>query len=836
MSEPLAYVARLAQDFRLAVRSLRKSPGFLTVVTLSLALGIGANSTIFSVIDTLLYRPLPYDRPEQLITIWETHRGEEGMGPPPIAESLDWKRQDHVFQDIALTSFDEEAVLAGAGSPEHITVQDVTPNFFSLLGAKPILGRIFFPSEMQDHDQTIVISYSFWKSHFNKNPNVLGKTLKLSGIASTVVGVMPEGFAPFGGGTIVWQPVNPESQRYADRADHWLTPIARLRPSTTLAQAQAEMDAIAHRLEQEYPTSNKGVGKKLVPLRQVLYGWARRALYPLFGAVAFVLLIACANVANLIQSRSERRRGESAVRLSLGASRARLVQQSLVESLPLGLLGCAFGLLIAYWGIRVFLWIAGADFPNGDSITVNLRVVAFTLGISLLTTLLFGVAPALQASNTDLNNALRDGARGTAPSSRGIMRHFLVISEVALAMVLLVGTGLMINTMLRLRHVNPGFDTKNLLTMTFQLPEGGKYVERVPGGDMERAKPAVTSFYQRLLERVSALPGVESAASMTGLPTHFMEGPSFVILGRPVPTPDQRPNAGCAQVSPNIFRTLGIPLKKGRLLDEHDTSAAPWAIVVNQAFVRLYFPNEDPIGKEIRLRYDPYPTEEDRPRQIVGVVGDIKQRGLASDPIPFMYVSFLQQPDVYPGGTIVAHLWQDLAVRMAPGARVGDLSKAIRQIVAELDPDQPIANVMSMDQVLTKDLGQNRSYMQLLSIFAVVAMFLAGMGIYGVMSYFVTQHTHDIGIRMALGAHPSNILRWVATLAAKLVLLGIVIGVGLALGLTRAISALLFGVTPTDPTTFLIVAITLALVACIACYIPARRATKLDPLVSLRYE
>jgi putative ABC transport system permease protein len=523
MSEPLAYVASVAQDFRLAVRSLRKSPGFLTVVTLSLALGIGANSTIFSVIDTLLYRPLPYDHPEQLITIWNTNAGE-GVDRAPIAESLDWKRQNHVFQDIALTSFDEEAILSGAGAPEHVTVQDVTPNFFSLLGVKPILGRIFFPSEMQDYDQTIVISYSFWKTHFNKNPNVLGKTLKLSGMPSTVVGVMPEGFAPFDGGTIVWQPVNPESQRYADRSDHWLIPIARLKPSVTQVQAQAEMDAIAHRLEQQYPTSNKGVGKKLVPLRETLYGWARRALYPLFGAVAFVLLIACANVANLIQSRSEGRRGESAVRLSLGATRARLVQQSLVESMPLGLLGCVFGLLIAFWGIRVFLWIAGSDFPNAGSMTVNLRVVVFTLGISLLTTLLFGIAPALQASKTDLNNALRDGARGTAPSSRGIMRHFLVVSEVALAMVLLVGTGLMINTMLRLRHLSPGFDTKNLLTMTFQLPEGGKYVERVPGGDMEKATPAVTSFYQRLLERVSARPGVESAASMTGLPTHFWNG------------------------------------------------------------------------------------------------------------------------------------------------------------------------------------------------------------------------------------------------------------------------------------------------------------------------
>jgi len=842
MRPSLAWLDTLGQDLRLGTRSLRKSPGFLAVVVLSLALGIGANSTIFSVVDTLLYRPLPFDHPEQLSAIWETQLSNpDRQQPPPIAELLDWKKQNHVFQDIALTSFNEEGILSGSGGPERIVVQDVTPNFFALLGASPVLGRISFPSEMQDHDQTVVISTSFWKSRFNRDPNVLGKTFRVNGVVSTVVGVMPEGFAPFYGGKIdLWQPINPESRRYVERSDHWLMPVARLKPSTSLAQAQAEMDAIARRLEQEYPATNKGIGKKVVPLHEELFGWARQALYPLFGAVAFVLLIACANVANLLQSRTEGRRGECAVRLSLGASRGQLVQHSLAESALLGLLGGSLGLLLAYWGLSLFLWLAGSnfgsDFPNADSMTVNLRVVLFTLGISLLTTLVFGLAPAFQASHSNLNNALRDGARGTAPSSRGIIRRLLAISEVALAMVLLVGTGLMINSMLRLRRVNPGFDTSNLLTMTIQLPEGDKYMERVPGGDMEKAKPAVTSFYQRLLERVSALPGVESAGSITGLPTHFSEEYTFSILGHPAPLPDQRPRAGYNQISPSFFRTLGIPLKKGRYLDDHDTNAAPWAVVVNEAFVHRYFPNEDPIGKQLRLRFDPYPTEEERPREIVGVVGDVKHYRLSREAPPFIYASYLQQPDVYPGGSIVAHLWQDLAVRAAPGARIGDLAKSIRKIVAELDPDQPITNVMAMDEMLAQSLGDTRFYMQLLGVFAVVAVFLAGMGIYGVMSYFVSQHTRDIGIRMALGAHPSQILSWVAKLGMKIVSIGIVIGIALALGLTRLVSAFLFGVTSTDPTTYVAVALGLAAVAFLACYIPARRATKVDPLVALRYE
>ena len=838
MKRLIAWLESISLDFRLAVRSLRKSPGFVTVVVLSLALGIGANSTIFSVLDVLLLRPLPYDRPQQLVTISETQLVHpDAEQNPPIAESLDWKKQNHVFQDIALTSFGEEGILSGAGEAERIIVQDSTPNLFGLLGTKPILGRVSFPEEMQDHDQTVVIGESFWKTHFNRDPKILGKTFRVSGMTSTVVGVMPQSLTTLDGIKVdLWQPINPESQRYVARADHWLMPVARLKPGVTIAEAQAEMDTIARRLELQYPATNKGIGKKLAPLREELFGWARQALYPLLGAVAFVLLIACANVANLIQSRTEVRRSECAVRLSLGASRSRVVQQSLAESALLGLLGGAFGLLLAFWGIRLVLWLAGPDVPNGGQMKVDLRVVLFTLGISLLTAALFGLAPALQASRSDLNHTLRAGARGSTPVSGGIMRRLLAIAEVALAMVLLVGTGLMINTMLRLRGVDPGFDASNLLTMTIQLPESDQYMERVPGGDMEKAKPAVSSFYQSLLERVSALPGVESVGSITGLPTHFSEEPTFSIMGRPTPAPEQRPQAAYDQVSPGFFATLKIPLKRGRLLDEHDTNAAPWAIVVNEAFVRKYFPNEDPIGKQVRLRFDPYPTEEDRTRQIVGVVGDVKHYGLGRQAPPFIYASFLQQPEVYPGGAIVAHLWQDVAIRVGSTTHASDLAKPIKQIISQLDPDQPVTSLRSMREILDRSMGDARLYMQLLSIFAGVAIFLAGMGIYGVMSYFVSQHTHDIGIRMALGAHQTDILVWVSRVGLTLVAIGIVVGVALALGLTRVISAALFGVKSTDPLTYLMVAVALSVIAFIACYLPARRATRVDPMVALRYE
>jgi len=836
----LALFETIWLDVRIAIRSLLKNPGFLVVVILSLALGIAANSTIFSVLDTFLYRPLPYPHPEKLVVIWETEAARPDRTiPPPIAELVDWQKQNHVFEDIALISFNDTASVSGLGEPRPLRVEYVTPNLFSLLGAKPIMGRVFEASEAQDRAQTVLISSEFWRRELNSDPQVLGKTFAIEGVVSTIVGVMPPHFAPFYGGRLdIWIPINAASSRYSARIDHWLTPVARMKRGVSLAQAQTEMDVVARRLEQEYPATNKGVGTKVRNLHEDLYRFAGPALYPLFGAVAFVLLIACVNVANLLQFRTETRRKEYALRSSLGAGRRRLIQQLLTESAVLALSGGLLGIALTYGGIKLLLALAG-DFPNATDVGVDGRVLLFTLGVSLLTAILFGLAPAIQASRPDLNVVLREGERKTTTSSGRLARHSLAVAEVALAMVLLVGAGLMINTIFHLQRVNAGFDVSHVLSMDLQLPEGGKYLERVPGGDMEKTLPTVTAFYQRLVEKTGALPGVESAALIGALPTRCCpEFYSFAILGHPAPAPENRPRAGYSEVSDQLFSTLKIPLVKGRYLDEHDTEAAPWVIVVNQAFARKFFPNEDPIGQQILLRYDPYPVDELRPRQIVGIVGDVKHFGLGEETPPFVYAPFTQQPAVFPGGAARAHLHKALVLRTPSGPMGADknLAVSVKQALAEIDPNQPVTNIMTMEDVLAVSLGDYRFYMELLGIFAGVAVLLAAVGIYGVMSYSVSERTHEIGVRMALGAESSDVLGLIARLWLKLTLIGVAIGVALALGVARLISSFLFGVKPTDPLTYAAVAVGLSAVALLACYIPARRAMKVDPLVALRYE
>ncbi len=826
-------------DARFAVRSLLKHPGFLVVVVLSLALGIAANSTIFSVLNALLYRPLPYPEPQNLVVLWETVPGHpDQRNPPPIAEQVDWSAQNHVFDGIALISQNDSASVAGIGEPRPLHVQYVTPNLYELLGAKPVLGRVFLAAEAQDHAQTIVISYEFWKRELNGDPGALGKTFTIEGVVSTIVGVMQPRFLPFyGRSTDLWIPINAASSRYSARIDHWLTPVARLKKGVTIRQAQTEMDLVARRLEQQYPASNKDVGVKVLLLHEDLYRFAGAYLYPLFGAVAFVLLIACVNVANLLQFRTETRRKEYALRISLGAARGRLIRQLLTESALLALVGGLLGVALSYAGIQLVLALAG-DFPNAADVSVDARVLLFTLGISLATALLVGLAPALQASRPNLNMVLRESERKTTTASGSAARYSLAIAEVAMAMVLLVGAGLMINTMLHLQRVNPGFSASHLVTMDIQLPEGGKYLERIPGGDMERTMPAVTFFYQRLIEKTNALPGLESSAVIGALPTRCCpELYSFAILGHPAPPPDNRPQTGYSEVSTNIFSTMKIPLRKGRFLDDHDTESAPWVIVVNDAFARKFFPNEDPIGQQILLRYDPYPVDEIRPRQIVGVVGDVKHFGLGEQTPPFVYAPFAQQPSVFPGGATRAHLHKALVLRTAAGTPdVGsNFATMVKEAAATVDPDQPVTSIMTMDHVLDESLGDQRFYMQLLGIFAGIAVLLSAVGIYGVMSYTVSERTHEIGIRMALGAERSDVLRLIARLWLKLTCIGVAIGAALAFGLTRLISTVLFGVKPSDPLTYAAVALGLALIALIACYIPARRAIKVDPNVALRY-
>ncbi len=834
-----SFLHNLQADVRFAFRSLLKNPGFLAVVVLSLSLGIAANSTIFSVLDTLLFRPLPYPESENLVVLWQTPPGHPDFrNPPPIAENVDWRTQNHVFEDIGLLSQNDGASVAGLGEPRPLHVQYLTPNFFALLGAKPVLGRVFLESEAQDHSQTVVISQEFWKRELGSDPHVLGKNLTIEGVFSTIVGVMQPRFSPFFGQPVdLWIPINPASSRYSARIDHWLMPVGRLKKGVTIEQAQTEMDLIAARLAQQYPASNKGAGIKVFPLHKDLFRDAGQFLYPLFGAVGFVLLIACVNVANLLQFRTETRRKEYALRVSLGAGRARLIAQLLTESGILALLGGLIGIALSYGGIQLLLALAG-DFPQSSEVTINARVLLFTLVISLATAILVGLAPAIQASRPNLNVVLRESERRSTSASSSLARYSLAIAEIALAMVLLIAAGLMINTMLHLQRVDPGFDYHNLVAMDMQLPEGGKYVERVPGGDMENTLPSVTAFYRRALEKTSAIPGLDSVALIGALPTRCCnEFYSFSILGHALPAPENRPQAGYSEVSTNVFSTLKIPLLKGRYLNEHDNESAPWVIVVNEEFARQFLPNEDPIGQQILLRYDPYPVDEIRPRQIVGIVGNVKHFGLGRQTPPFVYAPFTQQPATFPGGAARAHLHKSLVLRTAasPDATT-NLAALVKNAVAEVDPNQPVTNISTMQHVLDESLGDSRFFMQLFGIFAGIAVLLSAVGIYGVMSYTVSQRTHEIGIRMALGADRSNVLSLIARLWLRLAGIGVLIGSALALIVARLISTFLFGVKPSDPLTYILVALGLAGIALLACYIPARRAVNVDPLVALRYE
>jgi putative ABC transport system permease protein len=843
-----SWMETLWQDLRYAARILAKSPGFAAVVIFSLALGIGANTAVFSAMNTVLLQALPYEHPETLATIWTTQKTDPGSEDlPPIAEVTDWKKQNHVFADIAGISASDRAMLTGLGEPGPVRMQSATQNFFDLIGVHPALGRVFRTEERQEQFQTVVISNAFWTRRFNSDPNVLGKTFRLDGVVSTVVGVMPArftGFAPWYGSTTegkpteVWKPIDPGSARNAKRSDHWIMPVARLKLGVTVAQAQVEMDVIALGVEQAYPESNKGVGEKVIPLRDTLYRDAGDKLYPLLGAVGFVLLIGCVNVANLMLSRTEGRRREYSVRASLGASRRRLMQQLLAESGLLTLIGGSFGILLSFWGTRLMRAIT-QGVPDAESIRINGRVLLFAAGLSVLTALLFGLAPAIRAARPDLNDALREGESRTSTGKRGRARYLLVISEIALAMVLLVGAGLMINSLLRMLLPSPGFDPANVLTMAVNFPETeGKYLEKVPGTDITKVSPNVTAYHQQLIERVAGLPGVESVGMISIIPPLGSGNTSFSILGHPAPSPGKRPSGGFNEVSPSYFRTMKIPLKKGRYLEESDTQSAPWAVIISETLANRYFPNEDPIGQQILLRWEPDQVNEDRPRQIVGVVGEVKQVGMGGLH-PLLYASFLQQQEMFQGN-FYFHRLGSLVIRTTSDVRAheADITTSVKQIVKEMDPDQPVTDISTMDDVLGKFMKNYKNYVVVLAFLAGIAVVLAAIGVYGVLSYFVSQRTRELGIRFALGAQRGDVLLLVSKLGLTLAGTGLAIGVALTLGLKRFLAdhLWLFHVKATDPTTFAAVGILLVCIALLACYIPARRATNVDPMTALRHE
>jgi predicted permease len=834
----------LWQDVRYAVRILAKSPGFAAVVIFSLALGIGANTAVFSVMNAVLLHGLPYERPEELATIFSIHKLDptSDRDTVPLADVATWKKANHVFSDIGAVGFIDMATLAGLGEPVQVPVQTVTPNFFTLVGVQPVLGRVFRIEEAHEDTQTVVISDALWKAKFHGDAAVLGKTFRIEDVVSTVVGVMPAGFKTFGpwsAGKLVdvWQPVNPEDARYANRGGFWIVALARLKRGITLAQAQLEMDVLAQALEKAYPQQNKGVGAEVVPLYETLYKSSQDTLYPLLGAVGFILLIGCVNVANLMLSRTESRRKEYSVRASLGAGRRRLMQQLLVESGLLTLLGGLMGVLLSFWGIHL-LGAMSKGLPDAENIRINGRVLLFAVGLSLLTALLFGMAPAFRASRADLQDALREGESRTATGKHRGTRYFLVVAEVALAMVLLVGAGLMINSELRMLLPSPGFDPENVLTMKVLFPgTGGKYLEKSPGKPMERISPKVTTYHQQLMEGVSALPGVESVGMITMLPPLGSGGRTFSVVGHPAP--GERPFVGFNEVSPSYFRTMRIPLKKGRYFDERDTTNAPWVVIISETTANRYFPKEDPIGQQILLHYTFNEVDEERPRQIVGVVGEVKQVGMGGLH-PEIYESYLQQPEVYPGGSDGFHLAGTLVIRTISDvhAHEADIIAAAKQMMKQMDPDQPVTDISTMNEVLGESMKNYKNYVVVLWFLAGIAVVLAAIGVYGVLSYFVNQRTRELGIRFALGAQRGDVLLLVSKLGLTLAGTGLTIGIALALGLKGFLAdhLWLFHVKATDPATFAVVGILLLCIALLACYIPARRATNVDPMTALRHE
>ena len=800
-------------DLRYALRTLRKNPGFTIVAIFALALGIGANTAIFSVVNTVLLRPLPYEDPEQLVLVWEdaTKHGHP-RDVPTAANFIDWRDQNQVFEGMAAYNY-ESFNLTGTGDPERLHGRRVSADLFRLLEVDAKIGRVFTAAEDQPGSHYVVlISYGLWQRRFGGDPSIVGKALTLNGKSYAVVGVMPADFQFPTKDDQVWVPIAFTPEQAADRTTHYLRVLARLKPSVTLSQAQTEMSTIGTRLQQQYPESNTDVGVAVTSLHEHVVRNIKPSLLILLGAVALVLLIACANVANLLLARAAVRQKEIAVRVALGARRWRLIRQFLTESVLLSTLGGIVGLAIAYVGLILLRSFIPENISQAREITIDFKVLGFTLLVSVVTGVLFGLAPAIQALRFNQIETLKEGGRDAATGgSSKRLRSLLVTAEIAISLVLLIGAGLLINSFLRLRNVDPGFRVDNLLTMSIVLPEP-KYEEA------ERR----SAFYSELIQRVEALAGVRTAAVTAGLPL-YSQGSSITmeIEGKPEPPPGQKPTFVATIISPEYFDTMGIPLIKGRQLTEQDTRTSPTVVVISETMARQCWPNEDAIGK--RIAFGKVRKPEDW-IQVIGVVKDVR-RLLTMDQKPQMYFSH-KQTDFFPP--------QDLVVRTDVDPT--SIAASVRKVVWEIDQDQPVSDISTMEEILADSIARQRFSMLLLAIFAGVAMVLAGVGIYGVMSYSMAQRTHEIGIRMALGAQTGAVLKLAVGHAMKLVIIGIVVGLIASFALTRLMATMLFGINATDPTTFTLISLLLVAVAAVASYIPARRATKVDPIIALRYE
>jgi putative ABC transport system permease protein len=808
----------LIQDIRYGFRGLWRNPGFAIIASLSLALGIGANTAIFSVVNAALLRPLPFHDPDRLVMVWEdaSFAGFPRNTPAP-ANYADWKTQNQVFEDmgaLAVNSFN----LTGDGEPEKIDSYEVTANFFSMLGVEPALGRVFLPGEDTPGVRVTVLSYGLWERRYGADRGVIGKEILLNGEKYTVVGVMPAGFQFLNPEVGLWVTTAFTPEILANRGGHYLTVVARMKPGVTLIQADADIKTIMRRIARDYPNQAGRLDAFVMPLRDQLAGDARRPLMVLLVAVGFVLLIACANVANLLLTRAASRGREIAVRAALGAGRLRILRQLLTESVLLSFFGAAVGLLFATWSFGFLRRLIPEGLALSTSLTMDLRALAFTLVITLLTGLIFGLAPALQASKIDLNEALKQGGRTGPSGGSNNLRGAMVVLEVAMSLVLLVGAGLLIQTFFKMLNQYSGLQPEFVLTMRTQLPRG-KYDEA----------PKRNAFYDQTLERVKSLPGVISAGYTMSVPLDWKGGTSgFWVEGRSVEqavSQDLSYDANHRQVSAAYLQTMGISLRKGRYFNESDSEKSIPVAIINETMARQYWPGEDVVGKRFKIGD---PDSPEPWRTVVGVVADVRQMGMDSPVKAEMYLPYRQ---------MTTHSFfapRDLVVRTSVDPM--SIVAAARREIHAVDPNQPVSNIRTMETVLEDEIGQRRLAMTLAAVFAGLALSLATLGIYGVLSYFVVQHTREIGVRLALGARRRNVLGLVMKKGMTLALIGVAIGLVAAFALTRLMSSLLYEVRATDPITFVAVAAMLTVVALLACYIPARRATKVDPMVALRCE
>lgn len=799
----------LLQDIRYGIRGFFKRPAFTVVALIALALGIGANTAIFSLVNAVVLQPLPFPESDRLVWVYGNIKTGSNRASVAPLDYLDFREQNTTFEQFAATfSVPLSLNLTGAGEPERLSAAGVTGNYFQTLGVTPMMGRAFqMENEKPALNQVAILSYSLWQKTFGGDPAIVGKTVTLDSKSCEVIGVMPQSFS-FPQTAQVWIPINfdrgPEMKQ---RKAHFMRPIGRLKPGVTLAQAQADTDIIAQRLEEQFPASNTGWNLRLVPLQDQLVGNIRPTLFILFGAVGFVLLIACANVANLLLVRAAAREKEIALRTALGAGRFRIVRQMITESVLLALAGGVLGALLAFWGVDLLVKLGGDSIPPTANVKIDLTVLAFTFILSIVTGVLFGLAPALRTLKLNLSESLKEGGRSAGHSApRNRTRSVLVVLESAVAVVLLIGAGLLIKSFIRLNNVQPGFDPSQVLTMRVDLPRE-KY-----------SKPELTgNFFTQLQGRVASLPGVESVGLITELPLSGQPNDMpFTIAGRPAATMNQMFGADFRRINRQYFEAMRIPLLRGRNFTDLETQQASKVIIVSDRLASEVFPNEDPLGKRLVMMMG------DDQWEIVGVVGDIRHRAMEIDPQPTMYM-----PSVQTGGT-------NLVIRTQGDP--ANLTAAVREEVKAIDPDQPIAAVRTMDEWVARSVAASRYRTTLLGLLALVALVLASTGIYGVMSYSVAQRTHEIGVRMALGARGLDVLKLVVRQGMVLVIIGVAVGVVGAFALTRVMSTLLFGVTAKDPLTFVTVGLVLSAVAFIACYIPACRATKVDPLTALRYE